>query len=177
MSTQVQIVDQAVTRYAAPTDCYRIFSDEMDSLYYLAFLLTADQEIAEQCFVGALGECVNRFSMLLNTARSWTRTAIVRSAIGIIRPVPKEDPCFVNAELPGVNDPFAFIVSLPAFERFVFVMSILEGQSYEDCQNLLSCSRQEIDMARKTAMKCFAAGNCYFEGKHNKLFVMPRLLN
>jgi hypothetical protein len=174
MSAQVQIVDDAGTRYAAPTDYCRIFSEEMDSLYFLAFLLTADQHIAEQCFVSGLGECVNRFSVLLDSARSCARSAIVRSAIGVIRPAPKEDTYFVNANLPttaGVSNPFAFIVSLPAFERFVFVMSILEGQSDEHCQSLLSCGRQEVVMARKTALKRFGTGNCRFESDHKDLFV------
>lgn len=180
MSAQMQIVDQAVTRYAAQTDCYRIFSEEMDSLYYLAFLLTADQNIAEQCFVSGLAECVNRLSVLLDNARSLARSAIVRSAIGIIRPVPEEDNYQVIANLPateGVSNPFAFIVSLPAFERFVFVMSILEGMSDEHCRNLLSCSQQEFVMTRKTALKRFGTGNCRFEIDQKELSIWPRLLN
>jgi hypothetical protein len=173
MSAQLQLVDQAVSRCAAPTDCYRIFSEEMDSLYFLAFLLTADKNIAEQCFVSSLGECVNRFSVLLDRARAWARSAIVRNAIGIVRPIPEEDTYVVNATLPatgGVSNPFAFIVSLPAFERFVFVLSILEGQSDEHCQSLLSCSRQEVVMARKTALRRFGTGNCRFEFDRKNLF-------
>jgi hypothetical protein len=173
MSAQLQLVDQAVSKCAAPTDCYRVFSEEMDSLYFLAFLLTADKNIAEQCFVYSLGECVDRFSALLDRARSWARSAIVRNAIGIIRPVPEEDTYVVNATLPateGVSNPFALIVSLPAFERFVFVLSILEGQSDEHCQSLLSCSRQEVVMARKTALRRFGTGNCRFEFEHKNLF-------
>ncbi|MGA9564572.1 MAG: hypothetical protein WBS19_03520 [Candidatus Korobacteraceae bacterium] len=180
MSAQIQVVDEAVPRYAAPTDCYRIFSEEMDSLYYLAFLLTADQNIAERCFVGGLGECVDRFSVLLDKTRSWARSAIVRSAIRIIRPVPKGDSYLVDADLPateGVSNPFGFIVSLPVFERFVFVMSILEGQSDEHCQSLLSCSRQEVVMARKTALKRFGAGSHRFEFDQKELSIWPRFLN
>ncbi len=180
MSAQVQVVDEAATRYAAATDCYRIFSEEMDSLYYLAFLLTADQNIAERCFVGGLGECVDRFSLLLDKTGSWARSAIVRSAVGIVRPVPEEGNYEVNANLPateGVSNPFAFIVSLPVFERFVFVMSILEGQSDEQCQSLLSCSRQEVVMARKTALKRFGAGNYRFEFDQKELSIWPRFLN
>jgi hypothetical protein len=150
-----------------------MFSEEMDSLYFTAFLLTADKGIAEQCFVSSLGECVDRFSALLDRAWSWARSAIVKNAIGIIRPVPEEDTYAVNATLPaikGVSNPFAFIVSLPAFERFVFVLSILEGQSDEHCQSLLSCSRQEVVMARKTALRRFGTGNCRFEFDRKDLF-------
>jgi hypothetical protein len=34
------------------------------------------------------------------------------------------------------------------FERFVFVMSILEGQSDEECATLLRCSRRDVMMVR-----------------------------
>ncbi len=179
MSAQVQAVDEAVSRCAAPTDCYRIFSEEMDGLYYLAFLLTADKNIAERCFAGGLGECVDHFSAL-DDSRSWARSAIVRSAIGIIRPVPEKDNYEVNTDLPtteGAFNPFVFIVSLPAFERFVFVMSILEGQSDELCRGLLSCSRQEVVMARKNALKRFGAGNCRLEFDQKELSIWPRFLN
>jgi hypothetical protein len=180
MSAQVQAVDESVSRCAVPTDCYRIFSEEMDSLYYLAFLLTADQSIAERCFVGALGECVDRFSVLLDKTRSWARNAIVRTAIGIIRPVPEEANYEFNVNFPaneGASNPFACIVSLPVFQRFVFVMTILEGQSDEDCQSLLSCSGQEVVKARKTTLKRFGAGNYRFEFDQKELSIWPRFLN
>ena len=160
MTTQMQLGDQAISRCDSPTDCYRIFSEEMDSLYFLAYLLTADQEMAERCFGSGLEECVDRFSVLLGSARSWARTAIVKCSIGIIRPAPLEDAQFVDANRPaivGVGSPFGTILSLPAFERFVFVMSILEGRADEDCVNLLSCSRQDFMTARKNSLKRFGA--------------------
>jgi DNA-directed RNA polymerase specialized sigma24 family protein len=51
---------------------------------------------------------------------------------------------------------FAAIVSLNAFERFVFVMSVLERQSDEDCSSLLGCSRRDITIARTVAIRCLA---------------------
>jgi len=179
MSAQVQVADEAASRCAAPTDCYRIFSEEMDSLYYLAFLLTADKSIAERCFAGGLGECVDRVSVL-DKCRTWARRAIVRSAIDIIRPVPKEENHEVNTTLPateGTSNPFAFIISLPVFERFVFIMSILEGQPDEQCQSLLSCSRQDVVMARKAALKRFGGGNYCLEFNQKDLSIWPRFLN
>jgi hypothetical protein len=49
MSAHVQIADETVESCSTTTDCYRIFAKEMDSLYWLAFLLTADNNMAEQC--------------------------------------------------------------------------------------------------------------------------------
>jgi hypothetical protein len=182
MSAQVQLVGETAPRYATATDYYRIFVEEMDSLYLLAFLLTADKDKAEQCVVGGLGECVGRIGVFMERARSWARRAIVKDAIRKIRPAPQEgaNEFFGSAEtreIVGASDPLAFIASLRAFERFVFVMSVLEGQPDEDCQSLLSCSRQEVVMARKAAMKLFGAATRRFEFDHEGLFIWPRILN
>jgi hypothetical protein len=40
------------------------------------------------------------------------------------------------------------IAALGALERFVFVMSILEGQSEQGCAVLLRCSRRDVIIAR-----------------------------
>jgi hypothetical protein len=40
--------------YSNSGDFRRIFSEEIDSLYVLSLLLTADPEKAEQCFVSSL---------------------------------------------------------------------------------------------------------------------------
>ena len=58
MLAQLQNVDETVIQYATATDFCKIFTEEMHSLYLLSFLLTADKDKAEQCFIGALGECV-----------------------------------------------------------------------------------------------------------------------
>ena len=47
---------------------------------------------------------------------------------------------------------FAEILALGAFERFVYVMSILEGQSEQDCAVLLRCSRRDVMIARVLAL-------------------------
>ena len=182
MSAQVQIADETVKTYSATTDCYRIFAEEMDSLYWLAFLLTANNNMAEQCFVGGLGERVDQTHVSTEQAHSWARRAIVEDAIQIIRPVPEKsaDGCFVDARWPtavGTRNPFASIVSLHAFERFVFVMSVLEGQSDEDCQTLLRCTRQELAMARKAALRLFVRATLGYERNQEAISVWPRLLN
>jgi hypothetical protein len=182
MSAQVQIVDETIRTCSTTTDCYTIFAEEMDNLYWLAFLLTADSNMAEQCFVGGLGECVDQTHASMELARSLARRAIVADAIRIIRPVPEESAngCLVDADSPttvGARNPFAVIVSLRAFERFVFVMSVLEGQSDEDCQSLLRCTRQELVMARKSALRLFVDANPGYERNEEEVSIWPRLLN
>lgn len=182
MSAQVQIAGKTAPRYATATDYYRIFNEEMDSLYLLAFLLTADKEMAEQTVVSGLGECLDRIGVFLERARPWARRAIIKDAIRKIKPAPQDgaNEFFGSATRPetvGTSNSLAFIASLRAFERFVFVMSVLEGQPDEDCQGLLSCSRQEVVMARKAAIKLFGAATRRSEFDHEGLFVWPRILN
>jgi hypothetical protein len=48
------------------------------------------------------------------------------------------------------------IVALDAFERFVYVMSVLERQSDADCSALLRCSRRDVIIARELALERLA---------------------
>jgi len=50
------------------------------------------------------------------------------------------------------------ILKHTALERFVFVMSALEGYSYLDCSILLGCSRQAVANARARALERLANG-------------------
>jgi DNA-directed RNA polymerase specialized sigma24 family protein len=61
-----------------------------------------------------------------------------------------------GAATSGKNNLFAAILALSAFERFVFVMSVLEKQSDEDCSMLLGCSRRDVMIARELALKRLA---------------------
>jgi hypothetical protein len=94
-------------------------------------------------------------------AHLWARRAVIKYAIQMIRPVPEHPDSlpFIRLEgriTPAENSPFAAIVALGAFERFVFVMSVLERQSDEDCSSLLGCSRRDIRIARTMAVQCLA---------------------
>jgi hypothetical protein len=154
----MHFVDERATSYPTVTDFFKTFDEEMHSLYLLAFLLTADHDKAEQCLVSAMGECVEGIGVFMDWARSWTRGAILKHAIQMIMPAPEHVDSISLTSLKGLaapaeNDPFAAILLLDAFERFVFVMSILEGQSDQECATLLRCSRRDVMMARVLALK------------------------
>jgi hypothetical protein len=53
-----------------------------------------------------------------------------------------EKPCEIDS-----------VTQLPSFERFVFVMSILERYSDWDCSVLLECSMKKIAQARIGALR------------------------
>jgi hypothetical protein len=138
-----------------------ILTQEMHSLYLFSFLLTADNDIAEQCYVCGLGECVEGISVFMDWVRSWARQTILKHAIRMIMPAPEHMDNLSSISLKGAttsgkNNLFAAIVGLSAFERFVFVMSVLEKQSDEDCSMLLGCSRRDVMIARELAFKRLA---------------------
>jgi hypothetical protein len=158
MLRPMHFVDERATPYPTVNDFFRTFNEEMHSLYLLSFLLTADHDKAEQCLVSAMGECVEGIGVFMDWARSWIRGAVLKHAIQMIKPAPEHTDCVSLISLkrsatPAENDPFAAILLLDAFERFVFVMAILEEQSDEQCAILLRCSRRDVVIARVLALK------------------------
>jgi hypothetical protein len=53
----------------------------------------------------------------------------------------------------------ALVLQWTAFERFVFVMSVLEGYAVRECAALLSCTDQEIITARSQVLERLADGS------------------
>ena len=158
MLQPMHFVEERATPYPTVADFLRTFNEEMYSLYLLSFLLTADHDKAEQCLVSAMGECLDGIGVFMEWARSWTRGAVLKYAIQMIKPVPEHQDCvsFISLKRSGVpaeNNPFAAILLLDAFERFVFVLSILEGMSEDECANLLGCSGRDIMLARVLALQ------------------------
>ena len=63
-----------------------------------------------------------------------------------------------DGSLPRVasQDPrFSAILGLPEFERFVYVLSVLEGCTDQQCAALLGVSPQQIEEARLRALQHF----------------------
>jgi DNA-directed RNA polymerase specialized sigma24 family protein len=56
----------------------------------------------------------------------------------------------------AAQDPrFSAILALPDFERFVYVLSVLEGYTDQQCATLLSVSPQQIEETRLSALQHF----------------------
>ena len=159
MLQPMQLIEERATRYASVADFFATFNEEMHSLYLLAFLLTADHDKAEQSLVSAMGECVEWIGVFTDWAHSWSRRAVVKRAIQMSMPVPElADKVSIIALKASTtsgegNNPLIGILLLDPFERFVFVMSPLEGQSDAECAVLLRCSRRDVIMARVLAGK------------------------
>ena len=143
--------------YASSTDFCRIFKTEMNGLYLLALLLTADSELAEKCFVLGLQDSRSRNPVFKQWAQSWARRTIITNAIRVVVPRPDNNasaPVFglgpQNTRIPAE---LAAVFGLRTFDRFAFVTSVLEGYSEGDCRLLLNCSSAELTQARIRALQ------------------------
>jgi hypothetical protein len=146
------------TPYASSGDFHRIFNQEKDSLYRLSFMLTADPEKAQRCFVSGLEDSVKGNMVFKEWARSWARRVIIQCAVRMIdpRPMNQDSHSHFNStdKTPTAKEmEIIAVLELGAFERFVYVMSILELYSDQDCSLLLDCTRQIVIAARIRALQ------------------------
>jgi DNA-directed RNA polymerase specialized sigma24 family protein len=148
---------QQPSPHATRGDFCRIFAKDMNRLYLLSFLLTADEAIAEQCFVGGLHTAQEGNPVFKEWAEAWARRMIILNAIRIIRPrltAETAEPLDrVAGSAAAERAEIAEIAKLPAFERFVFVMSVLEEYSDHECALHLVSTRAEIRAARTRALE------------------------
>lgn len=152
-----KVRNQEPSPYAMKSGFCRMFEKDMNRLYLLSFLLTGDRMVAEQCFVGGLHIAQEGNHVFKDWAESWARRAIIRSAIRMIRPWNAADRAHSTSDYSTANAltdgaEIAGIVDLPAFERFAFVMSVLERFSDQESSILLGCTRREVAAARTRAL-------------------------
>ncbi len=147
--------------YATRIEFCRVFAENMDNMHLLSFLLIADLAKAEECFVSGLDDCVEGTYVFRDWAQSWARRTIVQNAIRMLAPrkngstvtaVPSGAASCSSGRTQDADYSIPRILRLEHFERFVFVMSVLEGYSDQDCSVLLDCSRQDIVETRMRAL-------------------------
>src|SRR5207244_3583712 len=115
---------ERATEYATCKDFQRIFTEDMVGLHRLAFLLTADQAKAEQCFVAGLEESIRGNPVFRQWARAWSKRAIIQNAIKTIAPVPPRTGAVEAASSLSPNgssaeEAAADVAAWAPFERFV----------------------------------------------------------
>lgn len=155
---KTQVAHQEPTPYATRADFCRIFQDDMDRLYSLSLLLTGDHATAEKCFVSGLRMSREGNHVFKEWAQSWARRAIVLNAIRMIRPritdessSPASDASLRDAATEPAE--ISEIMQLPVFDRFAFVMSVLEHYSDHECAILLGSTRSDLIAARTRALQ------------------------
>jgi DNA-directed RNA polymerase specialized sigma24 family protein len=166
--------------YATVEDFCRLFTKSMSELYQLSLLLTANHQNAEQSFVAGLEDSMRSNGVFKEWARSWAKRAIAQNAIGHLKPHPSTASCSKFTapphvrQLPTCEDRrfgLEAVLALPDFERFVFVMSVLEHYSAHESALLLGCSTREIREARARTMEQMAnsKGTVPIEGNPEKV--------
>jgi DNA-directed RNA polymerase specialized sigma24 family protein len=147
--------------YATRADFCRVFDNDRDRLYLLSLLLTGDPELAEKCFVRGLEDSKGGNPVFKEWARSWARRRIITNAIAMIRPrregVSSGSTDVGSRDIEGLPRELAAVLSLQTFDRFVFVMSMLEGYPERDVRLLLDCSSADISQARVRAFDQISA--------------------
>ena len=136
----------------------------MDSLYLLSFLLTGEHSLAEKCFVRGLEDSQQGNPVFKEWALPWARRSIMQSAIRMIRPRPTHNRWSISTSDRSASHAMtqpaeiANLVELPQFERFVFVMSVLERSSDHECSLLLDCTRGDVIAARTWVLQQITKG-------------------
>jgi hypothetical protein len=138
-----------------------VFDSERAALQKLALLLTANSEVAKRCLIHAFQECIESSSISKQWVLSWTRRMVIRNAISLVmspggrsfvntsRNSNDQSIVFSPDDSPGANAESESILNLPEFDRFVFVICVLERYSMHDCALLLGRSHRDISQARQ----------------------------
>jgi DNA-directed RNA polymerase specialized sigma24 family protein len=156
------------SEYATSEDFRRIFSEHLGGLYQLSFLLTGDHETARRCFVAGLEDAVKTNNVFQEWAHAWAKRAIIKNAIRELQPHssgPEPEPPSRVTAFRGKSKLQASgqghfeiesVLALKNFERFVFVMSVLEAYPEHECAALIGCSIRDICTARSRALERLA---------------------
>jgi hypothetical protein len=149
--------------YACPADFCRLFTEEMQSLYQLSFLITANHRKAESCFLKSLEECFRAAIVLKEAIYSLARQVIIKNAIMMLTFQSENieesfvlDPCmkdkaYLMAQEQNISISRIFI--LGDLERAIFVICVLERYSELKCASLLGCSRNAVRDVRNRALQ------------------------
>jgi len=157
-----QICGDGEERYATHEEFLKIFDEDMNGLYQLSLLLTGDHQKAERCFVVGIDDCAKENRVFREWARAWAKRVIVKNAIRELNPRRKDSSsCSIRTVLSHNRQSSSPIghfdvdsVLGPAdFERFVFVLCVLERYREHECALLLGCSPSEIREGRTQAIE------------------------
>jgi hypothetical protein len=148
----------------ATTCVAQMWIDKMAELYLLAFMLTANKETAEQCMLDAMDEYLNSSApSLIDWMRNKGRQAVIERAVQRVNPRVKASygwtiPTGTRSPSAPGHQPFAVITALGTFERFVYVLTVLEGYDEEECAGVLECRRADVVAARKLSHQLVGLG-------------------
>lgn len=152
--------------YATAEDFGTLFESKRDALRRLALLLTGSSEMVEQTLSLALKDCRLNGSVSTDWMLQWARRAIVRNAIHLVLPPAataatenhdqRHDDSRSMKAATALPTDIPSILRMPDFERLVFVITVLEHISLQDCALLMDRSPKEVRDAQNRSM-CLSA--------------------
>ena len=151
------------TVYATRADFCRTFNQDMKRLFLLSLLLTAGQHSAEQCFISSLGDCMDLKPVFKEWTDSWTRRVVLQNAIRMSKPAMTDQDEASQSNLSSLsselNPALRVVLQLKTFQRFVFVISVLEGYSDHECSLLLRSSKRDVVATKAAALRHLATSD------------------
>src|SRR5260370_9229265 len=146
--------------YVTYKDFCEVFRTNTTQLYLLAFLLTANHHEAGECFVGAMDKALAGRNVFKGWEESWSKRCLIEHAIGaiILQPGRREarrDVWFQDGEI-GFRTFLDAVTQLKSAERFVFVMTELEGYSAKEKALLLHRTLESVHNLRIEALQRLA---------------------
>jgi hypothetical protein len=131
-------------------DCYKATETHGSGIH--------EQHESEQCFASTVEEGFKEQAVFKEWARSWVKRRLIENAIEIVsststRNGQKRDLWSAGQRETHREREIDIVTKLDPFERFVFVMSILERYPNWDCSLLLGCSMNKIAQARMKALR------------------------
>jgi len=153
-------------KYAGADDFRQVFTNDRDRLYELAFLLAGDMEKAERIIGAGLEDSVKSTGVFKDWAHNWAKHTVIQNAIRLVNPQPRVDAdfyvpesLFTTFKALNIQDreiALPRILDLAEFDRFVFVITVLEHYSDHDCALLLSAFFRDVRHSRLRAMRNIA---------------------
>ncbi len=167
-SNEFELIEE--TPYATTDTFQQLFAREMNDFFHLSLLLTADAEKAESCLIHAMRECLNSATVSRPWASIWARRMVIRNGIRLVLGnedgrldgiCDKTGPAFhlqsSEYQIDALRESPA-ILSLPDFDRLVFVICALERYPVLDCALLLGRSPKDVQAAHARATDQVLAG-------------------
>ena len=154
-----QDLREQAEEYASHYDFREMFSEDEAGLRLLALLLTGDRARAEQCLVPGLDQDDEAPSnpAFHDWAHSWSKRAIIKNAIQMIAPSQHANGHSRQSSGRAPTTLAGAVSCLGAFERFVFIMTLVESYSVQECATLLGATGQQITLAKSQAVEHVAS--------------------
>jgi DNA-directed RNA polymerase specialized sigma24 family protein len=143
--------------YAERRDYCDVFERNMEALYLLAFLLTANHEEAEQCFASTVEDVFKEQVVFKEWTLAWVKRCLIKNAIQIVFSASarsgKRDFWSAGQHEADKHGAIDAVTTLASLDRFVFVMSVVERHSNWECSILLGCSISKVAETRMRALR------------------------